>query len=66
MKNILVLFGGCSSEHDVSLVSAGSVISNIDASKYNIYMIGITKKGEWYLYEGPFSELPDDGWLSAG
>ena len=66
MKNILVLFGGCSSEHDVSLVSAGSVISNIDAPKYNIYMIGITKKGEWYLYEGPFSELPDDGWLSAG
>ncbi len=66
MKNILVLFGGCSSEHDVSVVSASSVIKNIDPEKYNIYMIGITKDGKWYLYEGPVDALPEDKWLNAG
>ena len=66
MKNILVLFGGCSSEHDVSVVSASSVISNIDKTKYNIYMIGITKDGRWYLYDGPVDALPEDKWLTAG
>ena len=66
MKNILVLFGGCSSEHDVSVVSASSVIKNIDPEKYNIYMIGITKDGKWYLYEGPVDALPEDKWLTAG
>lgn len=66
MKNILVLFGGCSSEHDVSVVSASSVISNIDASKYNIFMMGITKDGKWYLYEGPADALPEDRWLVSG
>ncbi|MBR5976741.1 MAG: D-alanine--D-alanine ligase [Clostridia bacterium] len=66
MKNILVLFGGCSSEHDFSVVSASSVISNIDKTKYNIYMIGITKDGRWYLYDGPVDALPEDKWLTAG
>ena len=66
MKNVLVLFGGCSSEHDVSVVSAASVIANIDAEKYNIYMMGITKDGKWYLYEGPVSSLPEDKWLNDG
>lgn len=66
MKNVLVLFGGCSSEHDVSVVSAASVIKNINPEKYNIYMIGITKDGKWYLYEGPVDALPEDKWLEAG
>lgn len=66
MKNVLVLFGGCSSEHDVSVVSARSVIYNIDPTKYNIYMLGITKDGKWYLYDGPVDALPEDKWLTAG
>lgn len=66
MKNILVLFGGCSSEHDVSVVSANSVISNIDNSKYNVFMMGITKDGTWYLYEGSVDELPGDRWVFEG
>lgn len=66
MDNLLVLFGGCSSEHDVSVVSAASVLSNINAEKYNIYMMGITKEGNWYLYEGPVEALPEDKWLTAG
>lgn len=66
MKNVLVLFGGCSSEHDVSVVSASSVISNIDKDKYAVYMVGITKDGKWYLYEGPVTSLPEDKWLEDG
>ena len=65
MKNLLVLFGGCSSEHDVSLVSASSVIKNVDTKKYDIYMMGITKDGRWYLYEGPVEQLPNDEWQAG-
>ncbi len=45
--NIGVVFGGRSGEHEVSLVSARSIIQNIDAEKYNIFQIGITGDGEW-------------------
>ena len=66
MKNVLVLFGGASSEHDVSTVSASSVLKHIPAEKYTIYMMGITKEGQWYLYEGDVDALPDDEWLTSG
>ena len=66
MKNVLVLFGGASSEHDVSTVSACSVLQHIPADKYAIYMMGITKGGEWYLYDGDVSLLPGDKWLTSG
>lgn len=47
--NLAVLFGGKSSEHEVSLVSASSVARNLDSSKYKIIPIGIAKSGKWYL-----------------
>jgi D-alanine-D-alanine ligase len=46
-ETIAVLFGGQSSEHEVSCVSVQTVIKNIDTEKYNILMIGITKEGTW-------------------
>jgi len=42
-----VIFGGQSSEHEVSLVSATSVIQALDKEKYEVVPIGITKKGKW-------------------
>ena len=42
-----VLFGGRSGEHEVSLLSAASVIKAIDKSKYDVVPIGITKQGQW-------------------
>ncbi len=42
-----VLFGGRSGEHEVSLLSAASVIRAIDKSKYDVVPIGITKQGQW-------------------
>lgn len=42
-----ILFGGRSGEHEVSLMSAQSVMSALDSEKYDIVMIGINKRGQW-------------------
>ena len=49
MKKIRVgvLFGGRSGEHEVSLLSAASVLNAIDKKKYDVVPIGITKEGRW-------------------
>jgi D-alanine-D-alanine ligase len=62
---LAVLFGGASSEHDVSCVSAKGILSNIDKEKYNIVMLGITKNGEWYLFDDDIEMLPNDKWLNS-
>ena len=62
--NVCVLFGGISPEHDVSLRSAESVLNNMDAEKYNIFPVGITKQGEWVLFgDTDYSKLPTGAWL---
>ena len=47
MLKVAVVYGGMSTEHDVSLVSGKNVIDNLDKSKYEIYEIKITKDGKW-------------------
>lgn len=47
--NIAILFGGKSGEHEVSLISASSVVRNIDSKKFKIVPIGISKRGVWFL-----------------
>src|SRR5450755_689912 len=42
-----ILFGGRSGEHEVSLLSAASVLNSIDKAKYEVVPIGITKDGRW-------------------
>ncbi len=64
MKKALILFGGASSEHDVSLVSAQSVITHTPKDAYELVLVGITKDGRWYLYEGDVALLPKDQWLT--
>ena len=44
--------GGKSSEHDVSLISAKTVIESIDKDRYSVIMVGITKDGQWKLFLG--------------
>lgn len=46
-KNILVLFGGQSGEHEVSINSAASVIANLDPRQYNVIPLCISKNGQW-------------------
>jgi D-alanine-D-alanine ligase len=54
MKKIRVgiLFGGRSGEHEVSLLSANSVLKAIDRSKYDVIPVGITKQGQWVTAAG--------------
>ena len=48
-KRVVVIVGGRSSEHEVSLVSGATVIENIDAEKYDVKIVVISKDGEWLL-----------------
>jgi D-alanine-D-alanine ligase len=49
--HVAVLFGGRSGEHEVSLMSARSVLSVLDPAKYDVTQIGITPKGQWLTGE---------------
>ena len=44
---VAVIFGGQSSEHIVSCMSAVNVIEHIDSARYNIILVGITQEGHW-------------------
>jgi D-alanine-D-alanine ligase len=54
-----VLFGGRSGEHEVSLISAASVIGALDPSKYEAVPIGITKDGRWLAGTAAHKMLPE-------
>lgn len=62
---IAILFGGQSSEHPVSLMSATSVVNNLD-KKYEQYLVGITKDGRWYHYLGESSDIENGEWEHHG
>ena len=65
-KKIGVLFGGCSPEYGVSLESSYSVITNINKEKYDVILIGITEKGDWYKYEGSIEDIKENKWQENG
>ena len=54
---LAVLFGGRSGEHDVSLMSARSVLSVLDPVKYEVTQVGITLDGRWFTGPGAISAL---------
>lgn len=62
-KKIAVIFGGNSTEYEVSLQSAFSVFENINTNRYDIIPIGITKSGEWYHYTGEKEKIVDNTWF---
>ncbi|MDE5604537.1 MAG: D-alanine--D-alanine ligase [Eubacterium sp.] len=64
-KTIAILFGGVSSEHDISTISAKCILSNINKEKYNLVLLGITKSGEWFLFDDDINLLPNDAWLNS-
>ncbi len=61
-KRIAVIFGGASSEYEVSCLSASSVIANIPAEEYEIICIGITRKGTWLFYPGEWDLISNGDW----
>lgn len=60
--NVMVIFGGRSGEHEISLISATSILRAMDKNKYNIIMIGITREGLWKQYEGSLDEIENGNW----
>ena len=65
-KTIAVLFGGQSSEHEVSCVSAITIASCINTEEYNVVLIGITKEGQWLIYDGPVEHIKTGEWEKYG
>lgn len=59
--NILVVFGGKSSEHEVSCLSAASVLRNI--KEHTVSQIGITKDGKWYQTFATADEIENGNWV---
>lgn len=62
MKKIAVIFGGCSTEYEVSLQSAYAVLTHLDREKYEIISIGITREGKWFRYYGKEKYISEDTW----
>ena len=62
MKTILVLFGGCSTEYEVSLQSACAILGHMDARQYAPLPVGITREGQWRYFPGPLFHLETGDW----
>ena len=65
---VLVLFGGRSAEHEISCLSARSVLAALDRDRYVVTTVGITRDGRWTLVDGVpdtpdgvLPSVPDDG-----
>ena len=60
---LAVLYGGISGEHEVSCLSAASILKNLDPSRYEVTPIGVTKAGRWFLQPlwsgGPLAVVED-------
>lgn len=63
MKNVLIIFGGNSSEHEISCISAKSILNNIDTNLFNVTACGISKDNNWYIYNDKFDNI-DKNWLN--
>ncbi len=62
-KTVLcVMFGGNSTEYEVSLKSSYSVLENVDREKYDIVRVGITRCGQMFLYNGEDATIKDNTW----
>ncbi|MBO4277706.1 MAG: D-alanine--D-alanine ligase [Clostridia bacterium] len=61
-KTVAIIFGGQSSEYEISCISAANVAENIDTSLFDLVKIGITKDGKWWLYEGDTDSMRHNVW----
>ncbi len=60
--SLAVIFGGVSSEHEVSRMSVTSILENLSNERYEVHMVGITKEGRWLLYTGPVKDILSGAW----
>jgi len=62
---VLLVFGGQSAEHEISVISARSVYAAIDTSRYEVILTGISRSGQWFLDDGEGQLLERDE-ITAG
>lgn len=62
--SIAILFGGNSSEYEVSLQSAHAVLSHISNEKIQPIAVGITRDGDWYYFDDDIEKIKDDSWYN--
>lgn len=62
-KTVAILFGGRSSEYEVSLQSAAAVIRAVDTKKYDLLLIGIDQEGRWYHFAGDVASIENNTWM---
>lgn len=63
-QTLLAVFGGRSTEHEISCKSVVNVVKNIDTDRYDIVLAGITKEGEWLLASS-ISDIEEGGWYQS-
>ena len=64
MKKVCVIFGGMSSEHDVSCVSGATVADSLKKDRYEVILVGITKDGHWLKVDSVDS-IRDGSWRKS-
>lgn len=65
MKKIALIFGGTSSEYEVSLASASGVLAALHELDYQVFPIGITRGGDWFLTDADVEQLQKDTWQTS-
>ena len=64
MRKLAIIFGGQSSEHEISVISATNISKQVDTDKYELILIGITKEGKWLKVEN-ISSMEDGSWINS-
>lgn len=62
MTNVALLFGGISTEHEISQRSATNVVHMLADAPLNLVLIGITRDGQWLHYTGDVADIATDAW----
>ena len=65
MKTIILLFGGKSSEYEVSLSSATAAFNNIDKEKFHVITVGISREGRFFVFDDDPTMIAADAWMSG-
>lgn len=63
-RTVCCMFGGKSTEYEVSLMSVTSVLQQIDRGRYDVMMLGVTKDGRWLYYDGEVERISENTWFT--
>lgn len=63
-KNLAIIFGGRSSEHEVSCISVQTIIKAVNLDKYQLHLVGITEEGKWIKVKD-IADIQDGSWKQS-